>query len=240
MEGFMQFANYTNMSRKTGRKIIVNGTRVDERVRSYDPATDQFAPSNFIPQECFTNVTYKYGSPIIANIKKDNQLTKDLVGQLKGIKENLRGIKTFMQEMEAFFELANSAFGGNKEKEEEEEEKKGGMLGGGEDNGGFKIPKNLNTMAGGPAPNPHPIDPEKLGDFKFREFDSEEDMFAYVEQRGYGWDDDKPAICFAFQVHENDAKNRYDLELYFHDQWPSWYQTFPRMDEDPAPIRSAP
>ena len=40
MEGFMQFANYTNMSRKTGRKVIVDGERVDEKVRSYDPATD--------------------------------------------------------------------------------------------------------------------------------------------------------------------------------------------------------
>ena len=101
---------------------------------------------------------------------------------MKGIKENLRGIKTFMAEMEAFFELANSAFGADKEKEEaaEEEEKKGGMMGG-EDNGGFKIPKALNTMAGGPAPNPHPIDPDKLGHFTFREFDSEEDMFEYVQ-----------------------------------------------------------
>ena len=41
LEGFMQFANYTNLSRKTGNKITLeNGTVVDETVRSYDPSTD--------------------------------------------------------------------------------------------------------------------------------------------------------------------------------------------------------
>ena len=28
--------------------------------------------------------------------------------------------------------------------------------------------------------------------------------------------------------------------MYFNDQWPSWYQMFPRMDDDPAPISGLP
>ena len=39
---------------------------------------------------------------------------------------------------------------------------------------------------------------------EFKEFESEEEMFAYVRQEGYGWDEDKPAICYAFQWHEDD------------------------------------
>jgi hypothetical protein len=30
------------------------------------------------------------------------------------------------------------------------------------------------------------------------EFESEAQMFAYVQQEGYGWDEDKPAICYGF------------------------------------------
>ena len=47
---------------------------------------------------------------------------------------------------------------------------------------------------------------------EFKEFESEEEMFAYVRQEGYGWDEDKPAICYAFQWHEDDhlRKTRQD------------------------------
>jgi len=95
-------------------------------------------------------------------------------------------------------------------------------------------------MAGGPAPNPHPVDMEKLGDFKFKEFDSEEALFSYVRQDGYGWDEDKPAICLAFKVTENEAKNKYELELYSRDTWPAMYQAIPRLDMEAAPVSNAP
>ena len=60
---------------------------------------------------------------------------------------------------------------------------------------------------GGNAPNPHPFSVDNMGELIFKEFDTESDLFAYVKQDGYGWDNDKPAVCFAFQVHENEAKN---------------------------------
>jgi len=34
---------------------------------------------------------------------------------------------------------------------------------------------------GGSAPNPHPFALENMGDFVFKEFDTEADLFAYVE-----------------------------------------------------------
>ena len=164
---------------------MANGTEVDEKVKGYDPSTDLLGPANWIPQECFTNVTYKYASPIIATIKQDNQLHEDLKKQTFNIMENQRSIKSFMDELEAFFEIASSAFGTGDEDEDaeaEKEEKKGGPMAKDPDvdDGSFKIPKELNQMAGGPAPNPHPVIPEQLGNFTMKEFDSEEEMFAYI------------------------------------------------------------
>ena len=100
---------------------------------------------------------------------------------MSGIKENLRGIKTFMEQMESFFELAASAFGApaaEEGAEGEEKEKKSPLAGA--DNGGFKPPDDMIKMGGGGAPNPHPIDPEMLGKFTFAEFGSEKEMFDYV------------------------------------------------------------
>lgn len=65
----MQFARYTNLDKKTGRQIVVNGTTVDEMVRSYDPSMDTTGPSQWIPFQCYTNVTYKYKSSLIATVK---------------------------------------------------------------------------------------------------------------------------------------------------------------------------
>lgn len=66
----MQFADYTNIEKKTGRKIMVNGTVTDEKVPSYDVASDQTGPGFWIPMQCDTNVTYKYKSPLIALVKR--------------------------------------------------------------------------------------------------------------------------------------------------------------------------
>ena len=58
---------------------------------------------------------------------------------------------------------------------------------------------------------------EKFGNFTLREFETEEEMFNYVRQKGYGHDPDKPAICYAFQWHEDPDNKSYELELYFRD-----------------------
>ena len=78
----MQFSRYTNIEKKTGRKITVNGTLVDEREPSYDASTDETSPGNWIPMQCATNVTFKHASPVIGLIKQGTQLEKDLWQQI--------------------------------------------------------------------------------------------------------------------------------------------------------------
>lgn len=58
----------------------------------------------------------------------------------------------------------------------------------------------------------------KYGKFKWMEFESKEEMFGYVSgTEDYGWNDPQEALCFAFQVHENDDQSKYELELFFRD-----------------------
>ena len=100
----MQFARYTNLDKKTGRQILVNGTVVDETVRSYDPSMDPLGPSNWMSFQCYTNVTYKYKSPLIATVKHGTQLEHDLLTQVRSIMENMKAISSFLKEIEKFFE----------------------------------------------------------------------------------------------------------------------------------------
>lgn len=79
----------------------------------------------------------------------------------------MQAVSTFTDEMKKFFDKVGKAFGKKEdedepeEEEEEEEEKK--------------------KKGSGPAPNPHPVIIENLGKFIYREFESEAELFAYVE-----------------------------------------------------------
>lgn len=52
-----------------------------------------------------------------------------------------------------------------------------------------------------------------LGQFKFKAFDNQSEFDNYISQKGYGKDINKPGICFGFSITENEAKNKYELEL---------------------------
>ena len=113
---------------------------------------------------------------------------------------------------------------------EEEEE---GL--GGDDPNLFTVPDGLSSLAGG-APEPTAeLSAELLGRFTYKEFESQDELFDYVRAPGYGWDEDKPAVCFAYEVHENEAKNKYELELYYRTAWPNMYRTMEWQSEDAAP-----
>lgn len=58
---------------------------------------------------------------------------------------------------------------------------------------------------------------DRIGNFEFKAFSSKEAIDEYVSQQGYGWDEDKPGLCFAMSISENDMKNKYELELFFND-----------------------
>ena len=60
-----------------------------------------------------------------------------------------------------------------------------------------------------------------------------------MRQDGYGWDPEIPAVCFAFQVTENEEKNKFELEMFFREAWPIMYATMLRSDREVAPVTNA-
>lgn len=60
---------------------------------------------------------------------------------------------------------------------------------------------------------------EQFGNFTFVEFDSKENLEAYLSADDYP-SPNKPGMCFGFQITENDKKNKYELEVFANDKWP--------------------
>jgi hypothetical protein len=57
-------------------------------------------------------------------------------------------------------------------------------------------------------------------------FASQADFDAYMSATGYGFDADKPGMCFAFEIHEN-SESDYELELMFNDLFPRSIRSIP-------------
>ena len=59
---------------------------INSEVGSYDPKLDIFGPHMFIPFHCYSaDKTKKYESPIIGYIDNDNEITADVIEQLRGV-----------------------------------------------------------------------------------------------------------------------------------------------------------
>ena len=71
LEGFMQFAGYTNIEKENPD---------GEWVPSYDPLTDFNGPGSLMPTQCFSGDPNKYASPVIALVKQGTELESDLYG----------------------------------------------------------------------------------------------------------------------------------------------------------------
>lgn len=67
---------------------------------------------------------------------------------------------------------------------------------------------------------------KQFGKFYLQAFSSQEELDEYLVHEQYGWEDDRPGICFGFQVHEH-ADNDYEVELMFNDLWPSRIRSLP-------------
>lgn len=68
---------------------------------------------------------------------------------------------------------------------------------------------------------------KNFGGFSLRAFDSQAELDSYIADERIGSSDEWEGICFAFAVHENDAKNKYELELFYNDAWPGWMKAIP-------------
>lgn len=69
---------------------------------------------------------------------------------------------------------------------------------------------------------------KNVGNFQFKAFDSNAELDAYISSPDVG-DEDHEGICFAFAIHENDAQNKYELELFYNDLWPGWLNAIPNQ-----------
>ena len=70
---------------------------------------------------------------------------------------------------------------------------------------------------------------KNVGNFKFKEFATKDDLDEYIASDKIGTDPNFEGICFAFAIHENDKKNKYELELFFNDMWPGWLSSIPNQ-----------
>ena len=71
----------------------------------------------------------------------------------------------------------------------------------------------------------------KLGNFTFKSFDSKNNLEEYIASDKVGFDEDFEPICFAFAIHENDNRNKYELELFYNDLRPDWMQAIPNQKQ---------
>lgn len=69
----------------------------------------------------------------------------------------------------------------------------------------------------------------QLGNFKFKEFETMEALDDYIGDERIGVDPEFEAVCFGFKIHENEAQNKYELELIFNDLWPGWLKAIPNQ-----------
>lgn len=65
-----------------------------------------------------------------------------------------------------------------------------------------------------------------LGRFKVVEFESQKELDDYI---GAETNATYEGVCFAFAIHENEDKNKYELELFYNDLWPSWLTAIPNQ-----------
>jgi len=114
LESFMVFNNYTNIERKTNFTTLANGTKVWTKVPSYSPPIDLTGPGNWIPMQCYSNVTYKYASPLIALVEHGTTLEKDLMNQIKSIFYNQEGISSMAEELKKFQDATAASLGKGK------------------------------------------------------------------------------------------------------------------------------
>lgn len=68
-----------------------------------------------------------------------------------------------------------------------------------------------------------------FGKFKMKAFDSQEELDSYIADERIGLDPEFEGVCFAFAVHENEDKNKYELELFYNDMWPGWLRAIPNQ-----------
>jgi len=71
----------------------------------------------------------------------------------------------------------------------------------------------------------------QFGNFTFKEFESKEELEAYLAAPDYHTPD-KPGMCFGFSVSESEDKKKYELEVFSNDKWPYNRRFSPDREDD--------
>ena len=181
---------------------------------------------------------------MIGYIDNGNQITRDIILQLNDVFKDQGYILQSIADLDELLKQFNDIFdplkllgiaNGQDEADKESETKEG-------ENGEEKQEKesmakklgldeksNMKIMQFlGEAVHPHEAAQFNLDDlldrlgnfFYFKSFKDKDEIDEYVSQPGYGRDEDKPGLCFALGVTQNTVGNKYELELFFNDQWP--------------------
>ena len=71
-----------------------------------------------------------------------------------------------------------------------------------------------------------------MGNFTFKAFESKNHLEEYISSEKVGFDEDFEPICYAFAIHENDERNKYELELFYNDLRPERMQAIPNQKQE--------
>ena len=199
---------------------------VDFTLKYYVPIFDPLGPFMIYPEHCYPerarrSQLHQYRAPLIGYIPTGSQVEADLVSQLDSL---FRLQRTVVQGSSTLTVL--------------------GALSSVVDLSGVVIEDELLRFSGNAdefginATDTSVIDKglfgsrsstigllSEIGDFRLQEFESKEALEEYLGDAGLGREEGKDAVCFAFQITEND--NKYELELFFNDKKPGWSNAIP-------------
>ena len=73
----------------------------------------------------------------------------------------------------------------------------------------------------------------KAGNFELVGFPSQQALDEYISDINFGRNESHPAVCYGFQIHEDENQQKYELELFFNDLWIDELNSIP-MQRKPA------
>ena len=208
----------------------------------YLPLVDPLGPYLFYPSHCypdgvggtgFEDIT-KYNSPIIAVIRTGSSIEQHVIDQLESLFKFQREIVTgatvlgnlgFLEQLfnpEQIFSFIR----------EEEIDAVAGQI-----SDRLNLNSDVNTTGFIDEYADSFFEQEasiftseeaiNIGRFRIQEFNSIEELDAYIASDKVGTTPEMEGICYGFKINENEDGNKFELEMFFNDLWPGWLEAIP-------------
>jgi hypothetical protein len=185
-------------------------------IKQYVPFLDVTGPYLFYPTQCYGNEKFNiYDSPVIAYIRTNSSVETAVVQSLDSLFETQRSVAAggdvlsiltmFATFGTSFIQVAGLAEGANEIQ-------------------GIASSYGINATdidsadidAFGDGQSKTDLTP---GNFTLVPFDTQEELDEYIAHPEMGFNAERPAVCYAFKIHEDEKKQKYELELFFNDMW---------------------